>query len=506
MKVQDATLINNQNITPYKHQLMNTINPLALILVLLCIYTPCISQEQPADNTVPKWVKKVGARHESVEDRVYYVNDYGAKGDGIHLNTSAIQDAIDHCAKNGGGIIAFKPGSYVTGSLFIKKNIHFRVDSGVKILGSQKIEDYKEIDTRVAGVEMKWPAALINVNGQENVTIEGNGIIDGRGKPFWDAYWDARKNVYEPKGLRWIVDYDVKRPRTILISNSNNISLKELNIQNAGFWTVHILYSEKVTVDGITIKNNISGHGPSTDGIDIDSSKWVLIQNSDIDCNDDNFCLKAGRDWDGLRVNKPTAYVVIKDCIARQGGGLFTIGSETSGGIHHVYVSNIKGQGTKRGLNIKSALTRGGTVKDIYLENIVMDSVDTFMEVSMNWNPSYSYSKLPVGYTKDSIPKHWKKMLMKVPEKQGIPTFKNITLKNIVVKNAKRAINVNGLERSYIQGIHLQNVDIQAQEPGQISYSKNWTLDQVSIRALDGSDVILKESDNINFNLPQSKK
>src|SRR5690606_19670316 len=103
---------------------------------------------------------------------------------------------------------------------------------------------YKEIDTRVAGVEMKWPAALINVNGQKNVTIEGNGIIDGRGKPFWDAYWDARKNVYEPKGLRWIVDYDVKRPRTILISNSNNISLKELNIQNAGFWTVHILYSE----------------------------------------------------------------------------------------------------------------------------------------------------------------------------------------------------------------------------------------------------------------------
>src|SRR3546814_20922082 len=79
-----------------------------------------------------------------------------------------------------------------------------------------------------------------------------------------------------------------------------------------------ILYASYGTVDRIKVRNNIGGHGPSTDGIDIDSSSWILVQNADIDCNDDNFCLKSGRDWDGLRINRPTEYVLIQNCIARR--------------------------------------------------------------------------------------------------------------------------------------------------------------------------------------------
>jgi polygalacturonase len=126
------------------------------------------------------------------------------------------------------------------------------------------------------------------------------------------------------------VDYDAKRVRTVVVQNAENISVKELTFKNAGFWTIQLLYSKYLTVDGVVIKNNEDGSGPSTDGIDVDSSDWTLIQNCDIDCNDDNFCLKAGRDWDGLRVNKPTEYVVIRKCIARRGAGLVTLGSETS--------------------------------------------------------------------------------------------------------------------------------------------------------------------------------
>lgn len=469
-------------------------------LMLSCKQINSVNEVPVLSQFKPFWVDKVGAKSFSVNSNIYFVNSYGAVNDGKMLCTEAIQKTIEACAKNGGGTVTFKPGVYLTGSIFIKEGVKFIVPKDVEIKGSENIKDYKEIDTRVAGIEMVWPAALINVLGQKNVVIEGDGLIDGQGKVFWDYYWDLRKNDYEPRGLRWIVDYDAKRPRTILVSNSKNVFVKDLNIQRAGFWTIQVLYSEYITVDGLTIKNNIGGHGPSTDGIDIDSSQWILVQNCDIDCNDDNFCLKAGRDWDGQRVNKPTEYVVIKDCIARKGAGLFTLGSETAGSIRHVYVSNIKGLGTKNGLNIKSATNRGGTVEDIYMENIKMDSVRTFMQVGMNWNPAYSYSKLPEEFIFDSIPEHWKKMLQKVePASKGIPTFRNISLNNIHVKGAETAINVNGMEGSLISNVTLNNVHIEAEKAGQISYSSNWILKDVKIKSKDGSKVSLENTSGINF-------
>src|ERR1700754_3353214 len=261
------------------------------------------------------WTTKVGAKLYPHKTNILFVNDNGAVNDGKTMNSAAIQKTIDQCSAKGGGIVSFKPGKYLTGSIFLKKNVCLNIDQGVELLGSQDIKDYPEIDTRVAGIEMKWPAALINIIGQAEVAITGKGLVNAQGKPFWDIYRKMRTE-YDPKGLRWIVDYDAKRPRTLLVSNSSDVTIKDITLQQAGFWTVQLLYSKQVTVDGITIRNNVDGHGPSTDGIDIDSSSWVLVQNCDIDCNDDDFCLKAGRDWDGLRVNRPTEYVVIRKCIS----------------------------------------------------------------------------------------------------------------------------------------------------------------------------------------------
>ena len=473
---------------------------LLLIILSLVACKQNVSKFKEVKPIKPSWVEKVGASPFKVKNDTFFVNDYGAVNDGITLNTQAIQNTIDACSKQGGGTVTFKLGTYLTGSVFIKSNIKFVVPEGVTLKGSENIKDYKEIETRIAGIEMTWPAALINVRNQTNVIVEGKGIVDGQGKVFWDYYWDLRKNDYEPRGLRWIVDYDAKRPRTLLVSNAKNVFVKDLNLQRAGFWTVQVLYSEYITVDGLVIKNNIGGHGPSTDGIDIDSSKWILVQNCDIDCNDDNFCLKAGRDWDGQRVNKPTEYVVIKDCIARRGAGLFTLGSETSGSIRHVYVSNIKGLGTKNGLNMKSATNRGGTVEDIYLENIKMDSVRTFMQVGMNWNPAYSYSKLPDEFNENDIPEHWKKMLQKVePPSKGIPTFRNITLNNIHVKGAETAINFSGIDQSIIKNVTLNNVYIEAKTAGQINYSANWSLNNVKIITEDASKITIDHSEGVYF-------
>ena len=141
---------------------------------------------------LPAWVKEVGARQEPKNNRLFLANDYGAVGNGVKNSTKAIQKAIDACAKAGGGIVSFKAGGYVTGAIFLKSNVNLRLDKAVTLLGSQEDADYPSIWTRVAGIEMNWPAALINVNDQKNVKISGGGTIDGRGQKWWARYWKLR--------------------------------------------------------------------------------------------------------------------------------------------------------------------------------------------------------------------------------------------------------------------------------------------------------------------------
>ncbi|MEO8172534.1 MAG: glycoside hydrolase family 28 protein [Sediminibacterium sp.] len=442
------------------------LNTILLFLLPVCTL---FSQNPKLD-----WVNKVGARPFVAATKIFSANDYGAVKDGTTLSSAAIQKAIDACAAKGGGIVTLQPGTYVSGSIFLKDKVNLRIDKGVLILGSQNFDDYPEMDTRIAGIEMKWPAALINIINVKNATVSGEGVINARGKFCWDKYWTMRKD-YDAKGLRWIVDYDAKRVRTLLVQNSSDINIKGLTFKNAGFWTVQLLYSHHITVDGVTIKNNEDGNGPSTDGIDVDSSSWVLVQNCDIDCNDDNFCLKAGRDWDGLRVNRPTEYVVIRKCLARKGAGLVTLGSETSGGIRHVLATDLTARHTDNGLRIKSATTRGGTIEDIYFQNCKMDSLKNVFSFTLNWNPAYSYSELPKGYNYETIPAHWKSMLQKVtPVEKGIPHAKDIYVNNLTVTNAQNIFSASGLEQSWLTNFVFSNSTFSGDIMGPMEFTRGW--------------------------------
>ena len=245
------------------------------------------------------WTAQVGAKTYP-KGKIFQAADYGLKNDSTRLSTAALQKAIDECHRSGGGTVEVAPGYYRIGAIYLKSNVNLHLSQGTTLIASEDIDLYPEMRSRVAGIEMVWPSAVINILNAENAAISGAGTLDCRGKIFWDKYWTMRKD-YEKRKLRWIVDYDCKRVRGMLISNSRHITLKDFTLMRTGFWGCQVLYSDQCTLNGLKINNNVGGHGPSTDGIDIDSSTNILIENCEVDCNDDNICLKAGRDADGLR-------------------------------------------------------------------------------------------------------------------------------------------------------------------------------------------------------------
>ncbi|WP_321334236.1 glycosyl hydrolase family 28 protein [uncultured Bacteroides sp.] len=440
------------------------------------------------------WAKEVGSR-QFPKDKIFRVKAFGAVNDSTVLSTLAIQRTIDSCSNAGGGIVAFEPGYYQTGALFIKKGVNLQIGKGVTLLASTNFKDYPEFRTRIAGIEMVWPSAVLNIMDAENAAVSGEGTLDCRGKFCWDKYRQMRKD-YEGKGLRWIVDYDCKRIRGILISNSSDVTLKNFTLIRSGFWGVQVLYSTRCTLNGLTINNNIGGHGPSTDGIDIDSSTRILLDGCDINCNDDNICLKAGRDADGLRVNRPTEYVVVRNCIARKGAGLITCGSETSGNIRYVLGYNLKAYGTSSTLKLKSAMNRGGTVDHIYMTDVIADSVQDVLAVDLNWNPSYSYSELPEEYKGKDIPEHWKVMLTPVvPPEKGYPHFKDVYLANVKATHATQFISTSGWSDSLkLDSFAVYHLDVEAQKAGIVVFTNHFRMNDVKLKIADKSEVTFKNN------------
>lgn len=432
---------------------------------------------------------------------VFHPETFGAVGDGKTLVTASLQKALDAAAA-GGGEVELKPGVYLTGALFLKSHTHLFLDRGAVILGTTRKDLYPLVATRAAGIEMQWPAALLNIAGQTDVSIRGPGTIDGDGDPWWKEFWDLVP-AYESRGLRWAVDYDVQRPELIRIYKSNSVQIGNgLTLRRSAFWTVHICYSTHVRVDGLTIRDNEANglKGPSTDGVDIDSSSHVLVERVDIENNDDGICLKAGMNADGLRVNRPTEDVVIRDSIIRQGISGIAIGSDTAGGFKNVRIYGITVLGGVRyGIYLKSTRTRGGWTQNINIRHVTMRGVKTAIMVDLDYFPAFSTPQIPPGIESNlppglhTVPSYWSTLTAPVAPAAGIPHFRDITLADIHAIDIGNAISVNAAPDAPLERFTLKNIGIDSQHAGSVSHTLAWSFENVRVRASDGLPLKLED-------------
>jgi polygalacturonase len=448
------------------------------------------------------------------------VADYGAKGDGTTDDTAAIQAALDDASARHGTVV-FPRGDFLTGALFVKSNTTLRIDDGVTLKAVQadtswpKVSAaYPQIPTRVQGVEMQWAAAIINIDHAENVTVTGDGTIDGQGQSWWDHYYLVAKPQHDKDKVGWALNYDEERPRTIETFESKNVTLKDVTLKNSPFWTVHLAYTDGAHVDGVKVRNlmNASGRMPSTDGVDIDSSQNVLVERADIQANDDALVIKSGRDGNGLRANRPSENILIRNSLVTAGAAGFTIGSETSGGVRDVEVYNVDvkplvaaynsnigykagGPTVYAGFIFKSAPTRGGTMENIDVHNVDIEDAYYFLRAEENWG---STNTIPAGYPADKVPPFWS-AIMEMPStpEAGIPHFRNFSFKNITMSKVEsRVFDVSATAGSSYDNFTFKNIDVNATNSkgatvsgGSIRNAENWTFTNSSVHDADGNPV-----------------
>ncbi|GAA0660085.1 polygalacturonase [Sphingomonas insulae] len=427
--------------------------------------------------------------------RVIDPADHGAVGDGDAIETRAIQAAIDAAARAGGGTVRLRPGVYRSGALFVASGVTLDVARGATLRGVGDIAAYPMMPTRVAGIEMPWPAALVNLYRVRDARVTGEGIIDGDGKVFWDSYWRMRR-AYDPRGLRWAADYDCRRPRLIQVFDCDRVRVDGLMLTRSGFWTVHVCYSRDVTVADLTIRNNIGGRGPSTDGVDIDSSERVRVERCDISVNDDALCIKAGRDWDGLRVARPCRDVTIRDCVVRDALAGMTFGSETSGGFRNIDIAGLTiMHPVPIGIFFKSGSTRGGTIRDIRIADVVMQDVATLFQVNLNWYPNYSYAKIPAGLA--TVPPHYRALATPVPRDKGLPHISGVSIDNVRAVGGKIAFQAAAYPDAPLDSFTFRKLRLDVREGGEIADARNWRFEDCTIDTLDGTPPALLRSTGV---------
>jgi polygalacturonase len=451
------------------------------------------------------------------ENRTYSITDFGAVGDGKTMNTEAFAQAISACAAGGGGRVLVPPGTYLTGPIRLASNMDFHLDRDAVVLFSRNFNDYPLFRTHFEGRDTYRCTSPLSGDHLENTSITGDGIFDGQGEAWRplkrskvpDDVWkrmtgsggviDAKQEMWWPSAayktgdvaLRKLntsanpprmEDYlpyrDLLRPTMVDLTECHNLRIEGPTFRNSPNWNIHLLLSDDVVVRNVHIWNPI--YAQNGDGIDIDSCRNVSVTDSTIYAGDDDICLKSGRDAAGRKLARPTENITINNCSIGWGHGGFVIGSEMSGGVRNVTVSNCIMNGTDAGLRFKTVRGRGGIVENIQINNIEMKDITG---AAITFNMYYQVRRTPMPTTAAVDPG----MDMYEPANEAVtdatPQFRQIHISNIHCEGAKQAIEMRGLPEMPIEGITLDNARITAKAGGVMIDAKDITFRDVYIKA-----------------------
>jgi polygalacturonase len=422
--------------------------------------------------------------------KYFNVSDYGAKKDSSAIATKAIEKAINAASKAGGGTIYFAPGKYLTGPIHLKSNITILIDAGAELHFSDNFDDYLPmVPSRWEGTTVNNFSPLFYAYKAENITITGRGLINGHGKKWWDTAegYDEKK----PKS-KWAIEFEKNnkdvirpdlpgavergflRPPFIQLMFCKNILIQGIKIINSPFWTINPEFCENITVQGVTIENPKS---PNTDGINAESCKYVHISDCHINVGDDCITIKSGKDRDGRKMNAPAENYTITNCTMLSGHGGVVIGSEMSGGVKKIVISNCVFDGTDRGIRIKTARGRGGVVEDIRVDNIIMKNIQ---EEAIILNMDYAKSTLE-------------------PVSERTPAFRNIHFSNITGININTAGKITGIEEMPVDQITFNDIQMDAKQGFNILHAKNIEFHQVTISTKIGSSLKTENVDHLEI-------
>ena len=440
----------------------------------------------------------------SIPARSVSLVDFGGVGDGSTLNTDAFANAIDALSKQGGGRLVVPAGIWLTGPIGLQSHIDLHVERGALLVFSTDQDLYPIIDTNFEGLDVRRCLSPIHAEDAHDIAITGGGIIDGSGDAWrevkkrkvssdqWKAI-TARGGLLSEDGSVWFPDEgyakaratagslnypdpsldenEIKtflRPVLVSLRACERVLIEDCTFQNSPCWNLHPLWCKDVVIRDITVRNpHYSANG---DGIDIEACENVILTRSSFDVGDDAICIKSGKDADGRRHARKCRNLIIADCTVYHGHGGFVVGSEMSGGVENIRVTDCRFIGTDVGLRFKSTRGRGGVVKDIWCDHIYMKDIVSYGVI---FNLYYA------GVAASDMQNDGKSDIQPVDE--TTPEFRDMHFSDILCNGADQAVFVNGLPEMPVRNIAFKDSRFTANKGAEVHFAENITFDHVVV-------------------------